>query len=119
MSSVAILTFDLRVPPTTAAAAVHRVVVDGKHRLLESADHVARAHDECTDPSAIKVDFATRKTMLNWELAAEATITPSPAGSQVRLSLDVMPGRPKALLDGKKNEKAARKLADQIRAAAG
>lgn len=63
-----------------------------------------------------RVAFTTRKTLFSWELAGEARVTASGNGSRIGIVLDNAPGRPGALLDGKKNAKAAEKLADQIRA---
>lgn len=42
----------------------------------------------------------------------------SPEGSLIELQLDTAPGRPKAMLDGVKNDKSAKKLLDKITAAA-
>ena len=61
----------------------------------------------------------TRKTMFSWELEAQVTVTASGTGSHVEVTADTKPGRPKALLDGKKNQKSVAKLGDQIRAAFG
>jgi hypothetical protein len=107
MASSATTTVDLTAAPTEALDAVRRVISDNKHRLVAES------------PDGSQVDFVTRKTMLSWELEARATIAPHGAGSQVTLLVDTAPGRPKALLDGKKNKKSVEKLADQVRAAAG
>lgn len=79
---------------------------ENRHRLVEDA------------PDEGRIDFVTRKTMLSWELEARAVVTGSSSGSQIRLVVDTAPGRPKALLDGKKNQKSVGKLEDQIKAAA-
>ncbi len=64
-----------------------------------------------------EIALITKKTMLSWELATGIEITPTAQGSHVSVFVQNMPGRPKALLDGKKNKKVAQKLADQIAAA--
>jgi hypothetical protein len=106
MSSAATETFDLPVPPDAAADAVRRVIADGKHRPGEEA------------ADGRQIAFVTRKTMLSWELDAQVDIAPADTGSRVTLAVDTVAGRPKALLDGKKNRKSATKLAAQIRDAA-
>jgi hypothetical protein len=105
MSSAATETFDLPVAPEAAADAVRRVIAEGKHKPgEESAD-------------GRQIAFVTKKTMLSWELDAQVDIAPTGNGSQVVLNVDTVAGRPKALLDGKKNRKSAAKLAEQIQAA--
>lgn len=105
MDSAAHVTVDLPVPPEAALQAVERVIAEQKHK----------PHETQKEQGLIR--FVTKKTMFTWELHAEARVTPAEQGSRVDVVLDTAPGRPKALLDGKKNEKAAQKLADQIRAA--
>ena len=106
MDSSAHVAVDLPVAPAQAHQAVEKVIAEQKHKLHESV------------PEQGVIRFITKKTMLMWELHVEAHITQTEGGSRVDLVLDTDPNRPKALLDGKKNQKAAQQLADQIRAAA-
>ncbi|TCI97770.1 hypothetical protein [Aeromicrobium sp. IC_218] len=106
MGSSATTTIDLAVTPDRAVAAVQRVVADNRFTPGEPS------------PDGHVVAFRTRKTMLSWELDAVATVTEAGAGSRVELTVDTAPGRPKALLDGKKNRKSVEKLAAQVEAAA-
>lgn len=105
MPSSATTTFDVPAPPAQVLDAVRRVVAEGKHRLVAES------------PSGDRVDFVTRKTMLSWELEAQVDIAATEKGSRVTVTADTAPGRPKALLDGKKNQKSVGKLADQVQAA--
>lgn len=99
----------LTTPALAAAtvAAVQRALTDAKHTILQ------------VSPDGLQTSFRTRKTMLTWELDGIATITPGPSGSTVVVQLDTAGGRPSALLDGKKNKKAADKLVQQVQAALG
>lgn len=106
MGSEATTTFEVAVAQDRALEAVRRVVSEGRHRLVEDV------------PDEGRIDFVTRKTMLSWELVARAVVTEAGSGSRVELAVDTAPGRPKALLDGKKNQKSVGKLEEQIRAAA-
>ena len=106
MDSSAHVTIDLPVGPAAALQVIERVIAGQKHKL----------HDSTPEQGLVR--FVTKKTMLTWELNVEARITPIQGGSRIGVVLDTSPDRPKALLDGKKNQKAAQKLADQIRAAA-
>lgn len=105
MPSIATTTVDVPAPPAQALDAVRRVITEGKHRLVAES------------PSGDRVDFVTRKTMLSWELVTQVDIAPTEKGSRVTITADTAPGRPKALLDGKKNQKSVGKLADQVQAA--
>lgn len=104
MGSSATSTFELAVTPDRALAAVQRVVAENRFTPGEQDAH--------------SLTFRTRKTMFSWELDAVARVEPSGSGSRVELTVDNAPGRPKALLDGKKNKKSVDKLADQVAAAA-
>lgn len=102
MSAEVNTTFHTPADVTSVASAIQRVIADNKHMLLgHSAD-------------GSQIDFLTRKTMLNWELKGSAVTTPASGGSNVALTLDVQDGRPRALLDGMKNQKALDKLVGQI-----
>jgi hypothetical protein len=105
MASTATTTFDVAASPADVLGAIRAVVTDNGHTPGEES------------PDGRHITFRTKKTMLSWELDAAAAIHPSAVGSHVELTVDTAPGRPKALLDGKKNRKSAEKLADQIRAA--
>ena len=95
---------DLPRPPHEVAAAIRGLVAELGHTLAGASD----------DGLALAV--ITKKTMLSWELATGIEVTPTAQGSHVAIYVRNMPGRPTALLDGKKNKKAAQKLADRIRA---
>ncbi|WZH51560.1 MAG: hypothetical protein PIR53_16245 [Nocardioides alkalitolerans] len=105
MASHARNEFDVPAAPAAVADAVQRVVHDQGHRPVGQS------------PDGRQLSFVTKKTALNWELDTTVLITPTPQGSHVTIDLDVQQGRPKALLDGRKNKKAAQRLADQIQAA--
>ncbi|MFD6526697.1 MULTISPECIES: hypothetical protein [unclassified Isoptericola] len=96
---------ELAATPEQVNAAVHAVIAANGHQLA----------GESEDKRAIAL--ITKKTWLSWELATGIDITPSTQGSHVDIFLANMPGRPTALLDGKKNKKVAQKLIEQIRAA--
>lgn len=104
MDSFAHVTVDLPVGPAQAQQAIERVIAENKHKLVDSA------------PEQGVIRFVTKKTMFTWELNVEARISSTTTGSRVDVVLDTDPNRPKAMLDVKKNQKAAQKLADQIRA---
>lgn len=106
MGSSATTTIDLTVTPDQAVAAVQRVVAEQRFTLGEPGQE------------GRVVAFRTRKTALSWELEAVVTVTEAAAGSRVELTVDTAPGRPKALLDGRKNRKSVEKLAAQVEAAA-
>ncbi|GAB3076261.1 hypothetical protein [Nocardioides zeae] len=67
--------------------------------------------------SRARNEFDVKKTAFTWELDTSVLITPTPQGSHVAIDLDTMRGRKKALLDGRRNKRAAQRLADQIQAA--
>lgn len=91
--------------PEAVSAAIQRLVTDQGHTVVGASE------------DQLELAVVTRKTMLSWELATGIRITPTPQGSHVSVLMQNMAGRPKALLDGKKNKKAAQKLAEQIRTA--
>lgn len=95
---------ELPVAAAQASAAVQQVIADLGHAVAGVSE------------DQLQFAVITKKTMLSWELATGIEITPSPQGSHVAIFMANMPGRPKALLDGAKNKKAAQKLADKIRA---
>jgi hypothetical protein len=97
---------DLPFRPHDVSSGVQRVIADLGHTLAG------------VSPDQLELAVITKKTMTSWENATGIQITPTPQGSHVTIYMQNMPGRPKALLDGKKNKKMAQKLADQIRASA-
>lgn len=105
MDSSATTTFETTARPEAVTAGVHEVVAENKHRPGQQS------------PDGRTITFVTRKTMLSWELDARVLVTPTAGGSRVELTVDTLPGRRKALLDGKKNARSAEKLAEQIRSA--
>lgn len=105
MSSLATSTVEVTAPPAEALAAVRRVLEERKCKDVQPS------------PDGTQLTFVTRKTMLLWELDGLVAVVAHGAGSRIDLHLDTVAGRPKALLDGKKNRKAADKLAEDIRAA--
>lgn len=96
---------DLPVSPEASSAAVEKLVAELGHQIAGISED--------------RLSFAviTKKTMMSWELATGIEIAPAPQGSHVTVYMANMPGRPKALLDGKKNKKSAQKFAEKIRAA--
>ena len=105
MASHARNEFDVPAAPAAVADAVQRVVHDQGHRPVGQS------------PDGLQLSFVTKKTAFTWELETAVVITPTPQGSHVIIDLDTQKGRPKALLDGRKNKKAAQRLADEIQAA--
>jgi hypothetical protein len=97
---------DLPIPPPAVSAGIQKVVADLGHTLAG------------VSPDGLELAVITKKTMMSWENATGIEITATPQGSHVSIFMQNMPGRPKALLDGKKNKKMAQKLADQISASA-
>ncbi|SEB66353.1 hypothetical protein SAMN04489844_0793 [Nocardioides exalbidus] len=98
---------ELDVPrePLAVSAAVQKLVADEGHTLAGMSD------------DQLGIAVITKKTLMSWENATGIVITPSPQGSHVQVFMENMPGRPKALMDGKKNKKMAQKLAEKIKAA--
>lgn len=107
MSSAAQAQLSTPAPPAAVTAALQRVLTENKHTVVQ------------VSPDGLQTAFRTRKTMLTWELDGVATVVPGPAGSTMTVQLDTASGRPSALLDGKKNTKAADKLVQQVQAALG
>jgi len=97
---------DLPIPPEAVSAGVQQLVAELGHTLAG------------VSPDQLELAVITKKTMMSWENATGIEITPTPQGSHVAIFMQNMPGRPKSLLDGKKNKKMAQKLADQIQASA-
>ena len=89
-------------------------VVAGIRKLVTELGHQIAGESE----DGLGLAVITKKTLLSWEIATGIEITPAAQGSHVVIYMANMPGRPTALLDGAKNKKAAKKLADQIRAGA-
>lgn len=107
MGSEASSSFHTTADIATVAAAVNKLIADKKHRPVGQAD----------DGSMI--DFLTKKTMLNWELAVRVVTTPAASGSDVTVTLDVGLGRPPAVMDGMKNRKAVEKLSAELQSLLG
>lgn len=97
--------FDASASPDAVGATVRRVAESLGHRIAGVSD------------DGREIAIITKKTLMSWELATGVEVSEAGQGSHVRIFVENMPGRPKALLDGKKNAKAAQKLADQVRAA--
>lgn len=72
--------------------------------------------DRTGDDRAVR--FRTRKTLFSWELDGQAQITAGPQGSELHVWMETAANRPAALLDGAKNQRAARAFADQVLARA-
>ncbi|MDN7122682.1 hypothetical protein INN71_14930 [Nocardioides sp. ChNu-153] len=107
MATLATTSFQSAAPPQAVLAAVHRVIAEQRYAPGP------------VSPDGSQVLFRTRKSVLSWELDVQVTVVPTPGGSQVDVALDTAPGRPKALLDGRKNRKSAQRIADEISAAIG
>lgn len=107
MSSAATASFHTSADVAAVAAGVGAFIAEKKHKsVAQSADGTA-------------IDFLTKKTMFNWELAVRVTTTPAAAGSDVNIVLDVAPNRPAALMDGAKNRKAVEKLSAELQSRLG
>ncbi|GAA1917155.1 hypothetical protein [Nocardioides hwasunensis] len=91
--------------PQSVSSAVQKLCADLGHAVAGTSE------------DQLEIAVITKKTLMSWENATGIVITPTPQGSHVAVFMQNMPGRPKALLDGKKNKKMAQKLADQIKAA--
>jgi len=70
------------------------------------------------DPAAGKVVFSQGKTMFSWGYEFEVVVTAADGGATVEVTTGGKDGAPRALLDGKKHEKAAKKFFDAVVAAA-
>jgi hypothetical protein len=104
VNSDAAVEADLPGTPEQVNAAVHQMIAANGHQLAGESDDKR------------EVALVTKKTWLSWECMVGIEITPATGGSHVAVYIANMPGRPTALLDGKKNKKSAQKFAEQIRA---
>lgn len=102
MGSEAHASFHTNADAATVGAAVNALIAEKKYRMVGQTD------------DGLLIDFLTKKTMFNWELAVRVTVTPAASGSDVNLLLDVGLGRPAALMDGMKNRKAVDKIAAEL-----
>lgn len=93
---------DLPLQPETVAAAVHRALEEKGHQIAGVSE------------DGLAIAAITKKTWTSWELLARFDITPTAQGSHLTIFIANVPGRPTALLDGKKNRKVAAKLAEQV-----
>ncbi|QIK76586.1 hypothetical protein [Nocardioides piscis] len=64
-----------------------------------------------------QMKFVSGKTLMSWGHAFAATVTGEGAGSVLHLTVTVVPGAPKSLMDGRKNQKAAEKFIEAMNAA--
>lgn len=96
---------DLPVPPDLVNTSVHKVISQEGHLLAGESD------------DRMQLALITKKTWFSWENVTGIVIAPTPQGSHLSVYMANMPGRPTALLDGLKNKRAAKRLAEQIRAA--
>ncbi|MBA3780834.1 MAG: hypothetical protein H0X12_03155 [Nocardioides sp.] len=64
-----------------------------------------------------EVLFTSGKTLMSWGHIFAATVKAAGPGSVLQLSVAVVPGAPKALMDGRKNQKAAAKFIESVEAA--
>jgi hypothetical protein len=85
---------------------------------VEQVLHAEKCQIDQKSPDGRTLRFTTRKTMLSWELEGEVVVTSVPQGSRIDLLLNTHHNRPTALMDGKKNEKSAKKLMEKFTAAA-
>ncbi|HCS61407.1 MAG TPA: hypothetical protein DIW46_08430 [Microbacterium sp.] len=104
MGSEANASFHTSADAAAVTAAVNSLITDKKYRVVGQSE------------DGLLIDFLTKKTMLNWELAVRVITTPAASGSDVNLFLDVGLGRPAALMDGMKNRKAVEKLSAELQA---
>ncbi|WP_354576621.1 hypothetical protein [Frigoribacterium sp. UYMn621] len=61
-----------------------------------------------------QIVFTTRKTLTSWELNGSALVAAVDGGTQLTVVLQGQEGQPKALMDGVKNTKMAKKLVTEI-----
>lgn len=106
-SAEANTSFQTTADVAAVTAAVNSLIADKKYRLVGQSE------------DGRLIDFLTKKTMLNWELAVRVIIDPAASGSDVKLFLDVGLGRPAALMDGMKNRKALEKLSAELQSKLG
>lgn len=102
MGSEANTSFHTTADAAAVGAAVNALIAEKKYRLVGQSE------------DGLQIDFLTKKTMLNWELAVRIVTMPAASGSDVNLLLDVGLGRPAALMDGMKNRKAVEKLSAEL-----
>lgn len=86
------------------AAAVH-VVQQGEYEIggLSNERH--------------ELVFTSGKTLMSWGHMFGAVVEPDGSGSALQVVVVVAPGAPKALLDGRKNQKAATQFIEAVEAA--
>jgi len=70
-------------------------------------------------PGGAELLFYADRTMLYVQRAGAARFAASGTGSLVQLGLDVAPGKPAGLMDGKRNRKLLAELEQAITAAVG
>ncbi len=61
--------------------------------------------------------FTSGKTLMSWGHIFAATVKAEGSGSVLQLTVAVVPGAPKSLMDGRKNQKAATQFIETVEAA--
>ncbi|OYO09817.1 hypothetical protein CGZ98_11820 [Enemella evansiae] len=74
-------------------------------------------HLGAVSPDRERYEVTTKRTAFNWGTALALTLSENGAGTSVVIDYDNSPGSPKALMDGRKNTKAAQQFLDQLVAA--
>ena len=93
---------ELKADPAETYAALLGVVQSGKYALTDVCHAEGR------------VLFARGRSALSWGHFYSAWVRPSPTGTTLRLVVSGVPGAPRALLDGRKNLKAAEKVVTAV-----
>lgn len=71
------------------------------------------------DDASRTIGFTSGKTAFSWGHEYLATVTPADGGANVEVTAGGFDDKPKALLDGRKNVKAAAKVAQALQDALG
>ena len=96
---------DFAAPIDAVRATIERVAANEGHHLGSISQDRGR------------YELTTKRTAFNWGTAIALTLMQNGPGTRVVLDYDTSPGAPKALLDGRKNTKAAQQFLDKLLAA--
>lgn len=94
--------FSVPVDPTIAFQAALAVIEGGKYDLGGQSNE------------QLRLIAKSGKTAMSWGHYYAVEVVPDASGSSVRVTSDNPPNAPKALMDGRKNTKAAAKLSQAI-----
>ncbi len=98
-------TLNSQVPASELFSALVHVVQHGKYELGGISNELR------------EMVFKSGKTLMSWGHAFAATVKAEDTGSVLQLTVAVVPGAPKALMDGRKNQKAAESFIKSVEAA--